>query len=576
MGQIKNAIERHEIISFDIYDTLLVRPYVQPSDLFRHLELKEASPGFCRSRVDAERASRKLNFETTYDDIYHSIKEEFKRLKDVELDYELSLTRANSEMLEAFQFALAKGKRVVLLSDMYLPSGFLKELLLKNGYLGYEMLFVSCEHKCNKHSGGLFKVALDYLGADPKSILHIGDNRRSDFKVPTSMGMDAICYDSMMTQYFNANPREGRCYRRSKSLDMSILIAMDSLHWKGSLSKEGGNGYWYEASYRFGGPIIYSYLRFLEHNLDEGDNQIYFIARDGYNLMHICRLLSKSPRKCVYLYAPRVFRYLKGPEMGINREYTSWIVRSFQFNDEVRKLTDGLKLSSKVCNDLYHRNSELFERIRIGEMEKYERYIKNSIATEGSVFIVDVTTLKFSSQRLVKAFLDSNQEVMGCYHTVLSKRFDGRYVNFHDRGGKLINWSKVNVSEFFMSSPEPPICGLNDDFTPIFKTGYSDHESFRISLQDDILKGETDYVQDMMDAFGDKLPDISSEPMRQWMDVLIKRRSHLDKKNLLNMRWAPDFDHNEYHYLIFNWKDIRYHVTVKLFGMARNMISRIW
>ena len=43
-SEIKKRIETHEVISFDIFDTLLLRPYVRPSDLFVHLERLKLSP----------------------------------------------------------------------------------------------------------------------------------------------------------------------------------------------------------------------------------------------------------------------------------------------------------------------------------------------------------------------------------------------------------------------------------------------------------------------------------------------------------------------------------------------------
>ena len=37
-SQIKRQISQAKIVSFDIFDTLLVRPYVKPTDLFKHME----------------------------------------------------------------------------------------------------------------------------------------------------------------------------------------------------------------------------------------------------------------------------------------------------------------------------------------------------------------------------------------------------------------------------------------------------------------------------------------------------------------------------------------------------------
>jgi hypothetical protein len=36
LDKITLAIDKHDVISFDIFDTLLVRPYVNPYDMFVH------------------------------------------------------------------------------------------------------------------------------------------------------------------------------------------------------------------------------------------------------------------------------------------------------------------------------------------------------------------------------------------------------------------------------------------------------------------------------------------------------------------------------------------------------------
>ncbi|MCI7411744.1 MAG: hypothetical protein MSS67_08630 [Helicobacter bilis] len=46
LQQVKAMCENVEIISFDIFDTLLLRPYIRPTDLFLHLEYLYNRPNF--------------------------------------------------------------------------------------------------------------------------------------------------------------------------------------------------------------------------------------------------------------------------------------------------------------------------------------------------------------------------------------------------------------------------------------------------------------------------------------------------------------------------------------------------
>lgn len=55
------AVEDAKVVSFDIFDTLLLRPYVSPKDLFLHVEEQYGCVGFRDERVDAERRCREKN-----------------------------------------------------------------------------------------------------------------------------------------------------------------------------------------------------------------------------------------------------------------------------------------------------------------------------------------------------------------------------------------------------------------------------------------------------------------------------------------------------------------------------------
>ena len=66
INSLKQMILKHDVISFDIFDTLLLRPYVKPTDLFEHLEKLENLSGFANARIKAEKIARELS---SYEDI---------------------------------------------------------------------------------------------------------------------------------------------------------------------------------------------------------------------------------------------------------------------------------------------------------------------------------------------------------------------------------------------------------------------------------------------------------------------------------------------------------------------------
>ncbi|OOP79415.1 hydrolase, partial [Helicobacter pylori] len=119
----KSEILKYDVISFDIFDTLLLRPFIKPTDLFWYIETKYNIKGFHQARILAEVQSREISKrqDITLDEIYHQIPKEFHSYKGVEIATEKEVLIPNLEMLELYRFAKENNKRVIIVSDMYLP-----------------------------------------------------------------------------------------------------------------------------------------------------------------------------------------------------------------------------------------------------------------------------------------------------------------------------------------------------------------------------------------------------------------------------------------------------------------------
>ncbi|MGL4242271.1 MAG: hypothetical protein ACRCTI_14270 [Beijerinckiaceae bacterium] len=120
------------------------------------------------------------------------------RLKDGllkhEFDAELSSIRPDQPMCAALR--LQKKPRIFL-SDFYMSSTFIKDLLVEKG-LGDIFLsgFASSDHFLTKRSGDMFDKTPEHLGVDAGRILHIGDNLHADVEMPRAKGLVAMHYQS--------------------------------------------------------------------------------------------------------------------------------------------------------------------------------------------------------------------------------------------------------------------------------------------------------------------------------------------------------------------------------------------
>ena len=196
INDIKNIISSDEIkiISFDIFDTLLVRPSVKPKDIFYLLngvQIGGQNINFAKLRMNAEEALNDsyATIEQIWDSIGENNKvfsnEDIKLLMCKELELEKQMLTVRNDVYEVYKYAVSLGKRIIATSDMYIPSNILKDILTSKGYNNIKEVYVSCEAKKRKDEGKLFEYVIEKEKiVDPSSMVHIGDNFYSDYKIP--------------------------------------------------------------------------------------------------------------------------------------------------------------------------------------------------------------------------------------------------------------------------------------------------------------------------------------------------------------------------------------------------------
>lgn len=211
---IKQEIRKSKqpYVSFDIFDTLIVRPLYDPVDLYVFLDkpfaqLTDNPVLFDVIRVEGEALARSHYSETwgyediTIDEIYSFISEHYgigrrvtDQIRDLEINLEYRFCQIRAAGLELFEYAKYIGKHVVLISDMYLDRKNVERILKKNHIDGYEKLYISCENRALKWNGGLYIKALNDLGITSGEMIHIGDTWKSDIEGAQTAGIRSIFF----------------------------------------------------------------------------------------------------------------------------------------------------------------------------------------------------------------------------------------------------------------------------------------------------------------------------------------------------------------------------------------------
>lgn len=348
------AIEKAEVISFDIFDTALIRTTEKPVDIFMLLAYEagiEDPLAFTAARMQAEAEARNLAWESrgateiTLAEIYAQLLERtpfsaqfVSDLMRQERDLELRLCRRHPVIGQAFDWALKLNKKVGFISDMYLDTPLIEAMLLKCGYKAFDFLWVSAETGTTKASGGLYRHVQEQLKTSALTQLHIGDNVDSDIIQARAAGLTAY-HIGKNAERLPDTPL-GKRFSRQKitpvAPEQSALAEQDSGIWKSlwrglvaAHQAKNEDDFWYMLGYTHVGMLLLGFSLWLHRQArHDGVTQLYFLARDGHIMREAYQLvddhsLTQCPGR--YLYASR--RALNVPALTeINEQACDFLV----------------------------------------------------------------------------------------------------------------------------------------------------------------------------------------------------------------------------------------------------------
>lgn len=282
VDDLAEDLSRYDIISFDLFDTLIFRPFSEPGDLFYFLGTTFGVMDFKRIRMEQERLARvecdkeRGHYEVSFSDIWKQIERAVgmsaEQGMETEKRIEMEFCYANPFMLEVFRRLRGKGKRIIVISDMYLPGDFLRELLEKNGYTGLSELYVSCEYGKSKSDGTLYSLVKEKFSESAK-IVHVGDNEHSDVKMGKQCGFDTRYYpnvnrNALLFRSYDMSPMVGSAYRGI--VDNHIYCGLQEYSME------------YEYGFIYGGLFVLGYCSFIHDYCGMNSvDKILFLSRDG-------------------------------------------------------------------------------------------------------------------------------------------------------------------------------------------------------------------------------------------------------------------------------------------------------
>lgn len=203
LDTIMRLIDDADVVSFDMFDTLVARKCMIPENVYKItaakcVEKKVIPEGydFLQVRLEAElEARREKKYEVNMEDIYSKIKivndNLKKKIEKIEIDTEVEVSISTSVGQELFEYAKKRGKTIVISSDMYLPKDTIERILELNGYFGWNEIFLSSVYGIKKKDGLYEKLVEKYRMSE---ILHIGDDVVADLIAAKKSGIQAVLF----------------------------------------------------------------------------------------------------------------------------------------------------------------------------------------------------------------------------------------------------------------------------------------------------------------------------------------------------------------------------------------------
>jgi hypothetical protein len=207
------------------------------------------------------------------------------------------------------------------------------------------------------------------------------------------------------------------------------------------------------------------------------------------------------------------------------------------------------------------------------ELEKYSAYIKNLIGSKDIVYVVDATTEKFSSQKLIDKSSEKNTQ--GIYFTLLRSRSNNKAKGFHDEHRVFLELTSIDMPEFLMTSNESPVSSIDVTGNPIYSEKDNPEEWYRTKNSLEITKGIEDYARTLKSVFGEYVKSFEYDSIGNWIRSSTRHMDSNEYSNLKDVKWASDPAHSEYHRLIFSASDAPMLFRYKIRDYYRSMMRRI-
>lgn len=415
-----------KIVSFDIFDTLVVRPFLNTTDLFYFLDLYYCEItnyssifDFSKLRIKAENKARHNSKyeDVTIFEIYKVLVDDFSIPQEIafkmctkECELEVEFCYRRNSIVQLYDLVKYLKKSIIIVSDMYLDVATIEAILEKNNITEYKKLYVSSETRKLKSTTNMFRHIISDLKIKPEHILHIGDNWEADKVASEKVGIrgEFIPKTSNYLKNNLSDKDSGYIYDELLSglgvgikdyqieddffNNTMLAVAANIIYDNPFITFNGETNYnakpQYIGTLAFGNHLLALVKWIIEDAKTSNYGTVHFIARDGYmpkKAYEIIKKFYKSAPKINYISASRrsiipllfsnnIDRYGLLEILALDKQTRGNIKKMINII-----LKDDFKLDPNTQDDKFKSEDELIEFIDYLDkeaisMEKLKKY----------------------------------------------------------------------------------------------------------------------------------------------------------------------------------------------------------
>ena len=493
-AQLIEKIAKADVISFDLFDTLVMRQTLLPDDVIKFVDCRLQNQGiyiqdFYKRRLASEKELSRYTAPTLTEIYNHMFKRSeessskwkitAEQLADLEWNIDFDLIVARKEVCDILKETVADKKKVYIVSDTYYSKNQLKKILKQCGIVEYTDILASSDYRTGK-TQNLFKILKGR--ENEKKILHIGDDIVADiesahrFEIETyrlfsGFGLLELVGNLGFADYMDS---------LSEHLKIGLFVAkiFNSPFQFETEDKRITISDAYDIGYLLCAPMISDFVLWFYNQIKEQKYEnIWFSARDGYLIKKMYAYLMKQYKqedKSVYFLVSRTAAVRAGMQNEDDIRYVDEMKFSGTLEENLKRRF-GMNVEDIDCETvsdnqigLLKYKTAIIENAR-KVFENYQKYITGLNVNKGDIAFFDFVA-KGTSQMYIQRLVENH--LRGYYFLQLEpeymkdKKLD--ICSFYSEEVDCAIFENYYILETLLTAPHPSVQTVDEVGRPIY------------------------------------------------------------------------------------------------------------